>query len=146
MLQFTAKIDPNFLGKTARLMPSAQDCYLMAVDLHNVIRKRTQAGLDVDGKPFAEYSEQTKLRKTELGRNPDLVDLTDKNRMLGQSLQASQIKDGGRIFFADANRREIAMRHNIGIGVPQRTFFSISKRDFDEATANLQKRIASRAR
>ena len=146
MLQFTAKIDNNFLGRAARLMPNAQDCYLMAIDLHNVIRKRTQAGIDVDGKQFHEYAETTKKKKILLGRNPELVDLTDKNRMLGQSIQTAPIQGGGRIYFADANRREIAMRHNMGIGVPKRTFFSVSKRDFDEATANLQKRIAARAR
>ena len=92
------------------------------------------------------YVDTTKKKKILLGRNPELVDLTDKNRMLGQSLQTAPIQGGGKIFFADANRREIAMRQNMGIGVTQRLFFSISKRDFDEATANIQKRIASRAR
>jgi len=147
VIQFTAKIDKNFLANTARLMPNANDCYLMALDFQDVIRKRTLSGVDVDGKEFQEYAESTKKYKRALGKSDSIVDLTDRSRMLGQSMQTKKIADGGLIYFADAQRREVAMKHNEGQGrMPKRTFFSISQREFDKALVWLQTRISRRAK
>ncbi len=146
MLQFTAKIDPKFLERTANLMPNANDCYLMSLDFQDIIRKRTLSGVDVDGKEFQEYAESTKKYKRSLGKSDSIVDLTDRSRMLGQSMQTKKIADGGLIYFADAQRREVAMIHNEGQGrMPKRTFFSISQQEFNKALVWLQTRISRRA-
>jgi len=147
LIQFTIKSDPQFGKKAQDLMPTANDCYQLAILQMTTIRQRTQSGLDVDGQQFAEYSEQTQKRKTELGRNPDLVDLTQQNRMLGQSMQTKRLNDGGVIFFADANRREIALIHNEGSGrMPKRTFFSVSHADAQALAKKLQELINARSR
>lgn len=146
MIQFTAKIDPKFLQKTMNLMPTPNDCYLMSLDFQKEIRERTLSGVDVDGKEFQEYAESTKKYKRSLGKSDSIVDLTDDDRMLGQSMQTKRISDGGVIFFADAQRRGVAMIHNEGHGrMPKRTFFSISQKEFDKALVWLQTRIARRA-
>ena len=146
MMQFNAKIDPKFTANAQMLIPNEKDMREMAIDIMTDIRQSTQAGIDVNGTAFAEYADSTKKKKIDLGRNPDLVDLTDRNRMLGQSMQVAPIQGGAKIFFADAQRRDVAMRHNYGIGVPQRTFFGVSKRSFDSAMRNLQLRIDRRAK
>ena len=136
----------DFVAKVSKLIPNQQDMQEMTIDIMTDIRQSTQAGIDLNGTAFTEYADSTKKRKIDLGRNPDLVDLTDRNRMLGQSMQVAPIQGGAKIYFADAQRRDVAMRHNQGIGVPQRTFFGVSKRSFDSAMRNLQLRIDRRAK
>ena len=136
----------DFVAKVSTLIPTQQDMREIAIDIMTDIRQSTQAGIDLNGTAFTEYADSTKKRKIDLGRNPDLVDLTDRNRMLGQSMQVAPITGGAKIYFADAQRRDVAMRHNYGIGVPQRTFFGVSKRSFDQAMKNLQNRIDRRAK
>jgi len=146
MMQFTAKIDPKFTANAQMLIPTQQDMREMAIDIMTDIRQSTQAGIDLNGTAFAKYAKSTQDQKKLLGRDPLLVDLTDRNRMLGQSMQVAPITGGAKIYFADAQRRDVAMRHNYGIGVPQRTFFGVSKRSFDSAMRNLQTRIDRRAK
>lgn len=136
----------DFVAKVSKLIPNQQDMREMAIDIMTDIRQSTQAGIDVNGTAFTKYAKSTKDKKELLGRDPLLVDLTDKNRMLGQSMQVAPIQGGAKIFFADAQRRQIAMYHNNGDGVPQRTFFGVSKRSFDSAMRNLQVRIDRRAK
>lgn len=143
-MNFKVTLDPKFAEDAFAVLPQPKDMRLVAIDLMTTIRHDTQSGVDVDGNAFQEYAAMTRKKKILLGRNPDLVDLTDKNRMLGQSMQVAPIQGGAMIYFADAQRSDVAMRHNYGIGVPQRIFFAVSRRSFDQAIQRMMNRIKNR--
>ena len=128
-----------------KMLPTAQDLVDMADAAGFRIRKRTQGGKDVNEDEFKPYSDGYLKFKTEEGRDTSKVDLTFENHMLG-SITTRRIQDGAELYFADAERRTIAMAHHYGQGrLPKREFFALNDKDQNYLLNILQARINSRA-
>ena len=142
MIKITTRI-PNISGSVQRAMPTGTDMADMALDSRSIILKRTTSGLDVNGAEFKEYSERYANAKAAAGRQTSRVDLTFHNRMLG-SLAIKNIMNGAELYFADGERRIVAYKHQMGIGVPQREFFGLSEREMRQLADKLAQKIQQR--
>jgi hypothetical protein len=100
---------------------------------------RTRNGLDVDGQPFQQYSEEYAIYKEKKGRNPSPPDLTISGAMLGSI--TSTVKNLGSdieatVYFGDAYEAEKA-RANL----KYRRFFGFSLEQLDRIRDKLAKAI-----
>jgi hypothetical protein len=132
------------LGRIAdNLIPTPQDWLLLAADAADIMKKRTQAGRDVYGAPFQEYSEDYGKFREENGRYRNPVNLTYHGRMLA-SMAVKRIPLGAAVYFRDAERSVVAYKHNTGQGVPQRTFFGLSETELQRLNDKLADVLRSR--
>lgn len=104
-----------------------------------VIRSRTQQGLDVEGRPFEPYSPKSpgsnwKSKRERLGYQTGHVDLTFKDAMF-KALKVSFKRDGlkffATIFFNNRKQAQKAKGHHTGLlGTVEfmpRKFFGLSR-------------------
>ncbi len=117
------------------------------------ISTRTAAGIDVDGSPFTEYSDQYKAELIDNRESTD-VDLSRTGTMLrSMTARVEKIPNGvaGVLFFisgraepGDSNA-EIARKHNegdYGGSRPKpRKFFALSEKQIREIISNVRKGI-----
>ena len=145
MISMTATI-PNMTAAAGRIIPTQQDMIDVALESRRIIIERTRGGVDMNGQGFAGYSEDYKDYRSKKGRQTEPVNLTFHNRMLGSMMVKRYLSDGAQIYFADAERRIVAWRHNEGIGVPQRRFFGMSENEFKGLIDKLAAKLRGRAR
>lgn len=96
---------------------------------------RTRKGLDVDGAPFAPYTEKYAAFKKSKGRKDNPVDLTFTGNMLASiQTKVEKTREGatGTIFFGSA-REAVKARGN----QERRKFFGLS----DEQVARIRKKL-----
>ena len=96
--------------------------------LLNIIRTKTQKGLDFRNKPFAPYSEGY-LKKLEKEGKPTNVDLWYSGKMLGSLTPSEAIKKTGKykitLGFGRAEERNKALWNQV-LGKPKREFFGFN--------------------
>jgi hypothetical protein len=140
----TAKVTyDKLMPKIDRLMPNEKDIAIMAIEGRKMIRDRTKQHQDADGNAFAPYSESYLLYRAKMGKT-DQPNLEDRGIMLN-SMAVKTISNGAEIYFADAERRDIARRHNEGRGVPKREFFGLSDSEIVRLLNALIKKLQARA-
>ena len=97
--------------------------------LLDIIRTKTQKGIDFNDRPFAPYSEGYLKRLNREGKKT-AVDLFYTGRMLG-SLNPSSVKKTGKhkvsINFTNAEMRQRALFNQV-LNEPKREFFGFNKR------------------
>ena len=97
--------------------------------LVDIIRTKTQKGIDFNDRPFAPYSEGYLKRLNREGKKT-VVDLFYTGRMLG-SLTPSSVKKTGKhkvsINFTNAEMRQRALFNQV-LNEPKREFFGFNKR------------------
>ena len=97
--------------------------------LLDIIRTKTQKGIDVNDRPFTPYSEGYLRRLNREGKKT-AVDLFYTGRMLG-SLTPSSVKKTGKhkvsINFTNAEMRQRALFNQV-LNEPKREFFGFNKR------------------
>jgi len=97
--------------------------------LLDIIRTKTQKGIDFNDRPFAPYSEGYLRRLNREGKKT-AVDLFYTGRMLG-SLTPSSVKKTGKhkvsINFTNAEMRQRALFNQV-LNEPKREFFGFNKR------------------
>jgi hypothetical protein len=96
--------------------------------LLDIIRTKTQKGIDFQNKPFAPYS-QGYLKKLEKEGKPTNVDLWYTGKMLGSLTPSEAIKKTGKykitLGFARAEERNKALWNQV-LGTPKREFFGFN--------------------
>jgi len=96
--------------------------------LLDIIRTKTQKGIDFQNKPFAPYS-QGYLKKLEKEGKPTNVDLWYTGKMLGSLTPSEAIKKTGKykitLGFARAEERNKALWNQV-LGNPKREFFGFN--------------------
>ena len=96
--------------------------------LLDIIRTKTQKGIDFQNKPFAPYSEGY-LKKLEKEGKPTNVDLWYTGKMLGSLTPSQAIKKTGKykitLGFARAEERNKALWNQV-LGTPKREFFGFN--------------------
>ena len=96
--------------------------------LLDIIRTKTQKGIDFQNKPFAPYSEGY-LKKLEKEGKPTNVDLWYTGKMLGSLTPSEAIKKTGKykitLGFARAEERNKALWNQV-LGTPKREFFGFN--------------------
>jgi len=96
--------------------------------LLDIIRTKTQKGIDFQNKPFAPYSEGY-LKKLEKEGKPTNVDLWYTGKMLGSLTPNEAIKKTGKykitLGFARAEERNKALWNQV-LGTPKREFFGFN--------------------
>ena len=127
------------------LIPTRRDMLGLAAEAIDIIKKRTLAGTDIDGRRFAKYSRAYKEHREDKGRTTSVVNLSFHGDML-RSMAFRPISNGAVVFFRDAERSAIARYHNDGLGVPQRQFFGLSDAELHRLSEDLSKRLRERAK
>ena len=98
--------------------------------LLDIIRTKTQKGIDFRDRPFAPYS-QGYLKKLNREGKSTNVDLFYSGRMLGSLTPASTIKKSGRgkvtLAFNNSQMRQRALFNQV-LGEPKREFFGFNNR------------------
>lgn len=98
--------------------------------LLNIIRTKTQKGIDFRDRPFAPYSEGYLKKLNKEGKSTN-VDLFYSGRMLGSLTPASTIKKSGRgkvtLAFNNSQMRQRALFNQV-LGDPKREFFGFNNR------------------
>jgi hypothetical protein len=98
--------------------------------LVDIIRTKTQKGIDFNDRPFAPYSEGYLKRLNREGKKT-AVDLFYTGRMLGSLTPASSVKKTGKhkvsINFTNAEMRQRALFNQV-LNEPKREFFGFNNR------------------
>ena len=98
--------------------------------LLDIIRTKTQKGIDFRNRPFAPYSEGYLKKLNKEGKSTN-VDLFYSGRMLGSLTPASTIKKSGRgkvtLAFNNSQMRQRALFNQV-LGDPKREFFGFNNR------------------
>jgi len=98
--------------------------------LLDIIRTKTQKGIDFRDRPFAPYSEGYLKKLNKEGKSTN-VDLFYSGRMLGSLTPASTIKKSGRgkvtLAFSNSQMRQRALFNQV-LGDPKREFFGFNNR------------------
>ena len=98
--------------------------------LLDIIRTKTQKGIDFKDRPFAPYSEGYLKKLNKEGKSTN-VDLFYSGRMLGSLTPASTIKKSGRgkvtLAFSNSQMRQRALFNQV-LGDPKREFFGFNNR------------------
>jgi hypothetical protein len=98
--------------------------------LLDIIRTKTQKGIDFRDRPFAPYSEGY-LKKLNREGKSTKVDLFYSGRMLGSLTPASTIKKSGRgkvsLAFSNSQMRQRALFNQV-LNDPKREFFGFNNR------------------
>ena len=98
--------------------------------LLDIIRTKTQKGIDFRDRPFAPYSEGYLKKLNKEGKSTN-VDLFYSGRMLGSLTPASTIKKSGRgkvtLAFNNSQMRQRALFNQV-LGEPKREFFGFNNR------------------
>ena len=98
--------------------------------LLDIIRTKTEKGIDFNSKPFAPYSEGYLKHLNKIGY-PTKVDLHYSGDMMGSLTPSSSIKKTGKhkisIGFARARERDKALWNQV-LGNPKREFFGFNNR------------------
>ncbi len=119
---------------------------LLGLGALRIIRKRTREGLDVDGNPFAEYSESYKPKRERNELPTDTPDLAFSVRDgMMQSLRY-ELSDGGiELGFDRTDKALLASYHNVqGAGKSKviRKFFGISTEEEQQLADLIQDDLA----
>ena len=98
--------------------------------LLDIIRTKTQKGIDFNDRPFAPYSEGY-LKKLNKEGKKTAVDLFYTGRMLGSLTPASSVKKTGRhkvsVNFTNSQMRQRALFNQV-LNDPKREFFGFNNR------------------
>ena len=98
--------------------------------LLDIIRTKTQKGIDFRDRPFAPYSEGYLKKLNREGKSTN-VDLFYSGRMLGSLTPASTVKKSGRgkvtLAFSNSQMRQRALFNQV-LGDPKREFFGFNNR------------------
>lgn len=98
--------------------------------LLDIIRTKTQKGIDFKDRPFAPYS-QSYLKQLQREGKPVKVDLFYSGRMLGSLTPNSTVKKTGRgkvsLSFTNSQMRQRALFNQV-LNEPKREFFGFNKR------------------
>ena len=98
--------------------------------LLDIIRTKTQKGIDFKDRPFAPYS-QGYLKELQREGKPVKVDLFYSGRMLGSLTPNSTVKKTGRgkvtLSFTNSQMRQRALFNQV-LNEPKREFFGFNKR------------------
>ena len=98
--------------------------------LLDIIRTKTQKGIDFRDRPFAPYSEEYLKKLNREGKSTN-VDLFYSGRMLGSLTPASTIKKSGRgkvsLAFSNSQMRQRALFNQV-LNDPKREFFGFNNR------------------
>ena len=98
--------------------------------LLDIIRTKTQKGIDFRDRPFAPYSEGYLKKLNKEGKSTN-VDLFYSGRMLGSLTPASTVKKSGRgkvtLAFSNSQMRQRALFNQV-LGEPKREFFGFNNR------------------
>jgi hypothetical protein len=119
---------PNYLIK---LNPTKQELRDTALDIRSYMLERTKSGKDVNGRPFQKYSpayREHKAKQMTFRGDASRVNLMFTGEM-HRSVSVKSSEKQSEIYYANANRGEIAYHHQVGEGVPQREHFGVSEKD-----------------
>ena len=98
--------------------------------LLDIIRTKTQKGIDFKDRPFAPYSEGYLKKLNKEGKSTN-VDLFYSGRMLGSLTPASTVKKSGKgkvtLAFSNSQMRQRALFNQV-LGDPKREFFGFNNR------------------
>ena len=98
--------------------------------LLDIIRTKTQKGIDFRDRPFAPYSEGYLKKLNKEGKSTN-IDLFYSGRMLGSLTPASTIKKSGKgkvtLAFSNSQMRQRALFNQV-LGDPKREFFGFNNR------------------
>jgi hypothetical protein len=98
--------------------------------LLDIIRTKTQKGIDFRDRPFAPYSEGYLKKLNKEGKATN-VDLFYSGRMLGSLTPSSTVKKSGRgkvsLAFSNSQMRQRALFNQV-LGEPKREFFGFNNR------------------
>ena len=98
--------------------------------LLDIIRTKTQKGIDFRDRPFAPYSEGYLKKLNKEGKSTN-VDLFYSGRMLGSLTPSSTVKKSGRgkvtLAFSNSQMRQRALFNQV-LGDPKREFFGFNNR------------------
>ena len=98
--------------------------------LLDIIRTKTQKGIDFRDRPFAPYSEGYLKKLNKEGKSTN-VDLFYSGRMLGSLTPASTVKKSGRgkvsLAFSNSQMRQRALFNQV-LGDPKREFFGFNNK------------------
>ena len=98
--------------------------------LLDIIRTKTQKGIDFRDRPFAPYSEGYLKKLNKEGKSTN-IDLFYSGRMLGSLTPASTVKKSGRgkvtLAFSNSQMRQRALFNQV-LGDPKREFFGFNNR------------------
>jgi hypothetical protein len=98
----------------------------------NLIMERTQAGFDINGRAFKQYSEDYAQFK---GVSRGDVDLTLTSAMLAGT--AGEV-DGSRVkLFVEADQVPKAYNHNVGDTLPKRTYFGLTTEEIESIAGGI---------
>ena len=141
------KIDTISVPRTnLRFSVSASAMKKIGDEAVRMMIDRTKKGVDIDGMPFAPYSPQYIKYKSEAGRVTDPVNLQFNGEM-HRSMVVAATNNNANISYGDRQRALIALRHQKGIGVPQRKHFGFTseqaRRIMDMLTAAIRKAVKS---
>ena len=106
------------------------------LDLRKFILDRTKSGIDMDGKPFKEYSSQHAKKRAEDGKETGVVNLEFDAKMQN-SLAVESKDDSTELYYSNAQRAKVAYKHQRGINVPERKHFGLSEKDISELTRKI---------
>ena len=99
--------------------------------LLDIIRTKTQKGIDFRDRDFASYTEGYRKRLEREGK-PTKVDLFYTGRMLGSLTPNSTVKKTGKhkvtLAFSNAQMRQRALFNQVLMGEKKREFFGFNKR------------------
>ena len=98
--------------------------------LLDIIRTKTQKGIDFKDRPFAPYSEGYLKKLNKEGKSTN-VDLFYSGRMLGSLTPASTVKKSGKgkvtLAFSNSQMRQRALFNQV-LGEPKREFFGFNNK------------------
>lgn len=126
-MPFTIKLDTRKLEKALNNV---------ALDIANQIRTNCKNQLDGNDEQMDAYSEayviakakyQSKSKSLNLSR-AKIVNMKRTGKMLN-SISVAKIGKHFEVYIADKSRAIIGYYHQMGLGVPKREFFGISKRN-----------------
>lgn len=127
-----------------KLVATQEDLKQMAIGVRSKILVNTKSGYDLLDNRFAKYSKGYAKKRERMKKRTDIVNLEYEGVML-QSMNIKTYPGQALLYFADAHRRKIALKHNTGEGkMPMRVFFGLTQTMADKFFLKLAKTIKAR--
>jgi hypothetical protein len=119
-------------------MPSTEAMLFAGSRQLTAIRERTQAGMDVDGAPFVDYSEKYAKFRSKHGRNVEPVDLLFSGRGLASLQVEVRGPDSFAIASVDPEAAVYMQAQNDGNErLPARHFFDCNSQELAQVSEDL---------
>lgn len=130
MMKITSSGFTSMKPVVAALNVSTTGMRNIGLNMRSRMQKRLDGGKDHNGAKFKKYGANTLAYKQKHGKS-GVVNLEDTGNMRRQLTVTSKQNEAEILLQGD--RREVGLKHQLGIGVPRRQWFGYTNQSADRA-------------